>query len=59
MYREVLLGLNMYEAHNKLDNHMDTLLGGPCWSFSLILILILTLPPRPRHQRVVVPPAGR
>jgi hypothetical protein len=35
--REVLLGLQMYEAHNKLDNHMDLLYGGLVTNESLYL----------------------
>jgi len=35
--KEVLLGLGMYEVHNKLDNHMDLLLGGLVTNESLYL----------------------
>ena len=35
--REVLLGLSMYETHNKLDNHMDMLYGGLVNNESLYL----------------------
>ena len=35
--REVLLGLGKYEAHNKLDNHLETLLGGLVTNESLYL----------------------
>ena len=35
--REVLLGLAMYETHNKLDNHMDLLYGGLVTNESLYL----------------------
>jgi len=35
--KEVLLGLGMYETHNKLDNHMDLLLGGLVTNESLYL----------------------
>jgi hypothetical protein len=35
--REVLLGLGMYETYNKLDNHMDMLLGGIVTNESLYL----------------------
>ena len=37
--KEVLLGLGMYETHNKLDNHMDLLLGGLVTNESLYLRL--------------------
>lgn len=35
--KEVLLGLGMYEVHNKLDNHMALLLGGLVTNESLYL----------------------
>lgn len=35
--REVLLGLGKYEVHNRLDNHMDALLGGLVTNESLYL----------------------
>ena len=35
--REVLLGLGEYETHNRLDNHMDALLGGLVTNESLYL----------------------
>lgn len=35
--KEVLLGLNYYETHNTLDNHMDALLGGLVTNESLYL----------------------
>jgi len=35
--KEVLLGLGAYETHNKLDNHMDLLLGGLVTNESLYL----------------------
>mmetsp|Transcript_38853 Transcript_38853/g.89223 ORF Transcript_38853/g.89223 Transcript_38853/m.89223 type:complete len:715 (-) Transcript_38853:368-2512(-) len=37
--KEVLLGLNEYEVHNQLDNHMDVLLGGLVTNESLYLRL--------------------
>ena len=37
--KEVLLGLGYYETHNKLDNHMDLLLGGLVTNESLYLRL--------------------
>mmetsp|Transcript_64461 Transcript_64461/g.171886 ORF Transcript_64461/g.171886 Transcript_64461/m.171886 type:complete len:483 (+) Transcript_64461:1224-2672(+) len=37
--KEVLLGLNEYEVHNRLDNHMDCLLGGLVTNESLYLRL--------------------
>jgi len=37
--REVLLGLSMFEAHNKLDNFMDLLMGGLVTNESLYLRL--------------------
>ncbi|KOO53705.1 superfamily ii RNA helicase [Chrysochromulina tobinii] len=37
--KEVLLGLGAYETHNKLDNHMDLLLGGLVTNESLYLRL--------------------
>lgn len=37
--REVLLGLGEYETYNRLDNHMDTLLGGLVTNESLYLRL--------------------
>jgi hypothetical protein len=35
--REVLLGLGKYEVHNRLDHHMDLLLGGLVTNESLYL----------------------
>ena len=37
--KEVLLGLSEYQSHNKLDNHMDMLLGGLVTNESLYLRL--------------------
>ena len=37
LVREVLLGLGMYETHNKLDSHMDRLFGGVVTNESLYL----------------------
>ena len=37
--REVALGLNFYEVHNMLDNHMDALMGGLVTNESLYLRL--------------------
>ena len=34
---QVLLGLGMYETHNKLDSHMDRLFGGVVTNESLYL----------------------
>ncbi len=48
--RDVLLGLGMYEAHNRLDNHMDLLLGGLVTNESLYLRIGAERPPSPTRQ---------